>query len=189
MALEYVNRRGDRYYVLQGTTKSGKPKYYCAGKAQGVPVDTLPPEYEIREDPRNGLVTIRKVRPSQILPSEWELCQEQVKTLCLGTACIVDREVQHLVVYTANSSFAQIDAFLEQLGGRMGRNWMAQQIPYSPMLRFTLVDTEPRLFAVDRWCCRGTIDRWIPLEGGRPLADQLQKYIPHLDSDSFFNLM
>lgn len=26
VGLEYVNRRGDRYFILQGKTKTGKPK-------------------------------------------------------------------------------------------------------------------------------------------------------------------
>jgi hypothetical protein len=30
MTIEHVNRRGDRYYVLQGKTKTGKPKFYCS---------------------------------------------------------------------------------------------------------------------------------------------------------------
>ncbi len=36
MSIEYVNRRGDKYYLLQGKTKTGKPKYYVSRKPDGV---------------------------------------------------------------------------------------------------------------------------------------------------------
>jgi hypothetical protein len=54
MALEYVNRRGDRYFVLQGKTKTGKPKFYCSKRYSGVGVDRLPDEFAIHENPRSG---------------------------------------------------------------------------------------------------------------------------------------
>ena len=44
MPFEYVNRCGDRYYLLQGKTKTGKPKYYASKKAEGVPVEQMPEE-------------------------------------------------------------------------------------------------------------------------------------------------
>jgi hypothetical protein len=51
MPLEYVNRRGEKYFLLQGTTKTGKPKYYVSRKAEGVPVESVPEGYEIHENP------------------------------------------------------------------------------------------------------------------------------------------
>ncbi|MFY8199573.1 MAG: hypothetical protein ACOVLE_02810 [Pirellula staleyi] len=43
--MKYVNRRGDAYYVFQGVTKTGKPKYYVSRKAEsaaGIQIDSLP---------------------------------------------------------------------------------------------------------------------------------------------------
>lgn len=62
MTMEYVNRRGDRYFVPQGKTKTGKPKYYCSKRtdALGVSVERLPEDYEIHENPEPDLV----VRPN-----------------------------------------------------------------------------------------------------------------------------
>ena len=70
MGLEYVNRCGDRYYLLQGKTKTGKPKYYASRKCNGVAVDRMPEGFEFYEHPAQGLVSVRRIRPSQILASE-----------------------------------------------------------------------------------------------------------------------
>ena len=68
MALEYVNRRGDRYHVMQGATKTGKPKFWCTKRATGagVAVERLPDGYEIHERPQDGLVSVRKALLSRI---------------------------------------------------------------------------------------------------------------------------
>src|SRR5437899_2787853 len=54
MGIEYVNRRGERYYLLQGKTKTGKPKYYVSRKAEGVPVEQMPEGYELHENRSGG---------------------------------------------------------------------------------------------------------------------------------------
>ena len=58
MGLEYVNRCGDRYYLLQGKTKTGKPKYYVSRKCNGEPVDKMPEGFEFYEHPEQGLVSV-----------------------------------------------------------------------------------------------------------------------------------
>lgn len=67
MGLEYTNRRGTRYYVFQGETKTGKPKYFASRKPdsdKGVRIETLPDEFEIFEHPESTIVTIRKRKPT-----------------------------------------------------------------------------------------------------------------------------
>ena len=73
MAMEYVNRRGERYYLLQGKTKTGKPKYYVSRKAGGVPVEHMPEGYEFYEEPDRGIVAVRKIRPTNITTQEREM--------------------------------------------------------------------------------------------------------------------
>ena len=43
--MNHVNRKGDVYYVFQGVTKTGKPKYYVSLKTKsdaGQQIDSLP---------------------------------------------------------------------------------------------------------------------------------------------------
>ena len=73
MAIEYVNRRGERYHLLQGKTKTGKPKYYVSRKPGGVPVEHMPEGYEFYEEPDRGIVTVRKIRPTNVTTQEREM--------------------------------------------------------------------------------------------------------------------
>jgi hypothetical protein len=79
--IQYTNRRGDRYYVVQGKTKTGKPKFYCSKKPGGVGVERLPEGMELREDPQSAVVTVRKARPTRIAPVERELVERLASEL------------------------------------------------------------------------------------------------------------
>jgi hypothetical protein len=136
MAIDYVNRRGDTYYLHQGQTKTGKPTYFFSRTREGTLADTIPDGYEIYESP-NCQVFLRKIQPRLVTEEEVATVQRAVRKHA-GFAYLVDVKGKHIVVYE----------------GRM------------PVMRFTLEDKETRQFAVDRWCFRGSIDDWIPLSFG-----------------------
>src|SRR5437899_2799337 len=121
MPIEYVNRRGDRYYVLQGKTKTGKPRYYASRKPEGVGVEHMPDGYEIYEHPEQGLVSVRKVRPSSVLPAEREALVRWTRELAGLSHFIVDVQEDSLVIYTAGAdSAASVDALSRILGSFPG---------------------------------------------------------------------
>jgi hypothetical protein len=63
---------------------------------------------------------------------------------------------------------------------------------YMKVMRFTLVDEEARTFRVQRWCFRGSIDRWIGLWASRSegrLSDLVKRFCPHIGKESFYELM
>src|SRR5579872_5036397 len=66
-AIEYVNRKGEAYYLQSGRTKTGKPRYYLARKITGEPLERVPEGYEIRELPETAVVVLRKAKPTRIL--------------------------------------------------------------------------------------------------------------------------
>lgn len=197
MGLDYVNRRGDRYFVLQGLTKTGKPKYYCARRtsATGIPIDRLPEGYEFHERPEDALVSVRKVRPSRVQSFERERLI-QLATQFARVPVLIEIENDSLVIYASNTDPEASALTISMLLGlnredaRENRDWIVQNSKYSPMLRLTLIDEEERLFSVQRWCCRGSTDRWIHLFGsGKSLDDLAETYLQHLGRDSFFELM
>jgi hypothetical protein len=56
-------------------------------------------------------------------------------------------------------------------------------------MRFALADEEKRLFTVERYCFRGSIDDWIPLMSEpASLHDLTGRHVPHLGEDSFYDL-
>jgi len=39
MSVTYTNRKGRKYYLYQGVTKSGKPRYYFSREQKGEPLE------------------------------------------------------------------------------------------------------------------------------------------------------
>ncbi len=61
MTVTYTNRKGRKYYLHRGVTKTGKPRYYFSRKEKGELVDEIPTGYEINESV-NGIVSLAKLR-------------------------------------------------------------------------------------------------------------------------------
>jgi hypothetical protein len=101
-----------------------------------------------------------------------------------------------LVVYTPSLTESQADQMIRDLAGTVPpstaqklRQKLMTMTVYTKMLRCELIDTEKRLFAIQRWCVRGSIDDWIYLGGPPPLANLIEKYAKHLGRDSFYDLI
>ena len=191
---EYVNRKGDRYTLQAGKTKTGKPKYYLGRKITGTPLQQLPDGYEIYEHPATAIAVVRKITPTQVLPEERRLLEERSRALSGIRHIIVDVEPSALVVYVPGMSDADADELFSFLGPMMGRRQEANDAivarsVYMPMLRFELDDSDRRLFVAQRWCFRGSIDGWFFLSPPRPLAEQVTRYAPHLGKESFYELI
>ncbi|HEY5315570.1 MAG TPA: hypothetical protein VIK18_23770 [Pirellulales bacterium] len=200
MPLEHVNRRGDRYFVLVGKTKTGKPKFYCSKKPGGTPAESLPEDFEIHESPQTALVTVRKIRPTRLLSFERGQVVQAIEAYTDLEVFLVEAEGDALVVYTPDENAGRIIDLLEPtrllaLGGEQSpavkelRNSLIRWSNYSKMMRFELKDADRRCFSAERWCFRGSYDNWWHLASPAPLQAQLDKYLPHLDKQSFFELL
>ncbi len=107
---------------------------------------------------------------------------------CVQT--IIDGD--QIVVYTPDTDPAASAAALQKLFGPElsgASDWTAQNTRYSAELRFTLADIDQRTFFAERFCYRGSIDDWIPLDGPSPLEPLANKLAPHLGKDSFYDLI
>jgi hypothetical protein len=199
MAVTHTNRRGQIYYLHQGRTNTGKPRFFFSQKAEGDLAEAIPEGYEIYEK-SSAQVFLRRAVPSRITGEEVEavkqgLCQAGVRHF------LVEKEANAVVVHTPSQSESELRDFTEKLGGGLlgglfGNRlaaWREDQLRtgnYTAMMRFVLADEGRRLFSAQRWCFRGSIDSWIAI-GGRPagLADLVRRYAPHLEKESFFDLM
>ncbi len=57
------------------------------------------------------------------------------------------------------------------------------------MLRFLLVEPKKRVFVVERYCFRGSVDDWISVgEGPKSLPVLVKKYVRHLGQESMYEL-
>ena len=186
MPVTHTNRRGQTYYLHAGTTRTGKARYWFSTKADGPLVGSIPEGHEVYENP-GAQVFLRKVVPQLVTPAEVAVVEDGLGRYAPGRNCIVDVQKEHIVVYHAERVTLDLEGF-----GLGVRELPVRYRDYMKVMRFTLVDEEARTFRVQRWCFRGSIDRWIDLwmsgsEGKLP--DLVEKFCTHIGRESFFELM
>ncbi len=186
MPVTHINRKRDTYYLHVGKTKTGKPKYWFAKSTEGELLESIPEGYEIYENP-DAQVFLRKIVPQLVIPDEVAVVEEGLKRFAPGQNCLVDVQGTQIVVFHAERASLDLEGFgigLTELPTFDRR--------YMKVMRFTLVDEKHRTFRVQRWCFRGSIDRWIDLWESRSagkLADLVKRFCPHIGQESFFELM
>lgn len=193
MPITYTNRKGVTYYLCQSTTKTGKPRYVFAREQKGASVEQLPEGFRISEG-ANGRVIIERDRPSQILPEE----------IAAVNAAIARRPkprnyhvgVKHSWIEISERLGSDADDFITKMGGILGlqpgasehlRSHLETLGRFSLALRFCLINTERRTFAVERWCSLGSIDDWIMVGLSGPLNSVAEPAIARLGDDSFYD--
>jgi hypothetical protein len=186
MSVTHVNRKRDTYYLHSGKTRTGKPRYWFSKTTEGDLVDAIPEGYEIYENP-DAQVFLRKIVPQLVTPFEVAVVEEGLKRFAPGQNCLVDVQGNQIVIHHAE----RITLDLKRFGfGSTELPTLNQR--YMKVMRFTLVNEKDRTFRVQRWCFRGSIDRWIDLYESRSegnLSDLVKRFCPHIGQESFFELM
>lgn len=196
MPVSHVNRKGRKYFLHEGKTSTGKPKYYFSQDDEGTLVDEIPAGYAIFEKPDSGQVYLRKSVAAKISEAERQYVQDECRRLADSEGVLVSVEHDALVVYTASE--AEIDRTVEMIS-KWGGMFISSRLEdyrqselregrYDKMLRFTPTAADRSLYHVERWCFRGFIDNWISIGAALPLQAALETYAPHLQRESFFEL-
>jgi hypothetical protein len=184
MPVTHVNRKRDTYHLHIGTTRAGRPRYWFSKKTDGDLVEAIPEGYEVYENP-DAQVFLRKIVPQLVTPAEVAVIKDGLGRYAPGENCIVDVQKEHIVIYHAERVSLDLEGFgFCELPARY-RN-------YQKVMRFTLTDENARTFRVQRWCFRGSIDRWIDLwmsSGSGTLSDLVKRFCRHIGRESFFELM
>ncbi len=198
-ALRYQNRLGDIYYLQQGKTSTGKPRYYVGRKLTGTPVSALPDGYEFYERPDNAQVVLRKVKLSSITEFERVQCEEIVRRVSGLKHFVVDIDGDALVVYIPAVSPTDADRFLQTFPSEWRkvvsakaeeiREVFARVSQYVKTLRFELVNRDKREYRAERWRFRDLIDGWVAFGAGGPLAQVVEVHAKHLGRESFHDLI
>ncbi len=200
----YINRYKDIYYFRKCASGRGKGTQVVATK--NCPDDALekiPRGLEIVESP-NGRVSCRKKLKSAILPAEFRLLKSWAKKLSEQAHISVELKKNSLVVHSATKKYLSTFALpfdflldhilLQQQNGRQANsNSLAgkRELPpgiYEPAFLFTLTNPSTRTFTVQRMCYMSDMDgEWMSLQSGQ-LEELAEKYLPHLEKISFFDL-
>ncbi len=191
MPITHVNDKGQTYYLHQGVTKTGKPKYHFAMKSEGHLAENIPDGFEIYENP-NAQVFLRRIPPKIITDDERQLVEAGMRKYASVQDYKIDIKGKAIVVYTADQSVDTLaglfqDMHPDPMGNPKLMTTLRRVIQYSPMLTFILNDRESRQFTAQRYCFRGAIDDWIDLDHGK-LSRLVKSYVKHLGQESYFEL-
>jgi hypothetical protein len=187
----YTNAKGKTYYLHQGTTKTGKPKYHFSMENNGALAEAIPEGFEIYENP-NAQVFLRRMPPKIVTDEECQVVEEGMRKYAEVQDYKIDVKGNAIVVYTPNQSVEEFAQLLKGLNPFVSetqvREFFARSVQYSPMLQFVLDDEKRRTFTAQRYCFMGAIDDWIDIGYG-PLTTLVERYVKHLGQASYFELL
>jgi hypothetical protein len=190
--ITHTNAKGQTFALYQGTTKTGKPRYYFAMQSEGTLAKAIPAGYEIYENP-NAQVFLRRIPPKIMTDEECQIVAEGMRTYATVKDYKIDVKGNALLIYTAVQDIDALAAIvcnphasLEENTRRM--SLLRQGIHYSPILVFQLVDGTRRTFQTQRYCFLGSVDDWIEIGKPGKLTQLVKKYVKHLGQDSYVAL-
>jgi hypothetical protein len=190
--ITHRNRRGDRYYLHKGKTKTGKPKYFFSRKREGMLAASIPDGFEVYESP-NALVLLRRVVPCLVTSKEAALVSDAVRQNPKAKGAIVDTKgdtiAVHMPSFDLGESVDELTADYPFTDRAQLLGVLKRSVHYTPTMRFVLQDKRTREYQTERWCYSGSIDDWIPVESPGPLPKLARKLCRHLARESCFELM
>jgi hypothetical protein len=193
MPVSYTNRKGRTYFLCQGRTKSGKPRYYFAREPKEGAIEQIPDGYKISESV-NGRVSLVKDRPVLILPEEAAIVEAELEKLPHRRRYRTAIKPNRIEIYEMYGPDAE---GIADIFGKYGfpvpgsldglRGVLEETSQFFAVLRFILINVDERRFLAQRWCYLGGIDDWVDVEQGsiQELAPQL---IPALGTDEYYEL-
>ena len=193
MPITYTNAKEKTYSLHQGTTKTGKPKYYFSTQPEGTLAEAIPAGFEIYENP-NAQVFLRKIPPKLITDEERQVVEEGMRTYADVKDYKIDVKGHVIAIYTADQDVETLADLFKDMSPTPSANKqlmtiLRHTIQYSPMLQFILEDTQRRTFVAQRYGFLGSIDDWIDVGTPGKLATLVKKYVKHLGKESYFDLM
>jgi hypothetical protein len=180
------------FSLYQGTTKTGKPKYYFAMQSEATLAKAIPAGYEIYENP-NAQIFLRRIPPKIITDEECQIVEEGMHTYAEVKDYKVDVRGNALLIYTADQNMETLAAIVYNPHASREENTrrmtlLRQGIHYSPMLVFQLIDSQRRTFQTQRYCFLGSVDDWIEIGKPGKLSTLVKRYVKHLGQDSYVEL-
>jgi hypothetical protein len=185
--VSHASRTGKTYYLHTGPKRGGGVQYFFSTKAKGQLADKIPDGFEVYETV-NGQVYLRRHEPPLIRPHELDCIRERIREPRGTHRYKMEARGAVLTIHESSQDFGFMREFNPFLSSAAIEETNEQFGHYQPILRFTLVDTERRLFAPERYCFRGSVDDWISIGKPDTLEKLAAKYLKHLGRDSFYEL-
>lgn len=190
-ALAHTNRKGVRYYLHEGRTKTGKVRYFFARSVGDGALAELPAGWEIAES-INGVVSVRRHRERAAKISADDLARVQAELRrhahLRHHVAVVDRDA--IVVHQPDVDLAELRETAEKFALLPGRveafveDWV-RRAHYSPVLQFI---RDGSTYVVHRMTYRGDGGWSYPLASG-PLDRLVREFVSKVGTGEFFQLM
>ena len=192
MPVTYTNRKGRVYFLCEGRTRTGKPRYNFSTEQKETPVETIPTGYEIQESV-NGIVSLVRIKPCLLTPEEINSVDSALKARPEASRYRLSTKSNVITIHELIGPSRKELRFLAERIGIGSRSGIIAELEaineqFRPILRFTLTDTIERLFMAERWCFRGSIDGWICVQNENSIKYLATKLIPVLGTDAFYEL-
>jgi hypothetical protein len=186
----YENRMGVRFFLHEGRTKTGKPKYFFAKTVRDGSLTGMPEGFEVTES-INGVVSVRKkkvgevsVPPADVKLVEAALARHQhlrwYKARVAEGAIVVFEphpRPEELISFAEHAVFTgRVENFVEE---RM------KKAQYVPVMKFEIEGDD---YAVLRMTYRGHGGWSYPLASGK-LDALVKKFLPNVGTEKFSDIM
>lgn len=113
---------------------------------------------------------LRRVVVPLITADEVARVQRLLDGLRTSLLYVLEVKGTHLIIHEAESHSSLLAMFAPHVSPQAIREVSARTASYQAVMRFELVDREKRLFAPERFCCRGSVDGWISIGPADTLA-------------------
>ena len=192
-ALSYTNRLDATYYLHEGKTKTGKPRYFVAKTVRPGALSAMPAGYEFSES-INGVVSVRRVDTSAPKITDSDLAAvraELARHEHLGRHRVEAVKGEILVYEPAGGMsldemrgmarmFGVSSEMLDEFGG------MRSRIKYEPVMKFVPEEQDGH-YTVHRMTYRGRGGWSWPLGFG-PIEDLVGEYLEAVGTEAFYEL-
>jgi hypothetical protein len=188
MPITHTSRTGKTYYLHTGPKRGGGTQHFLSTKAAGPLAERVPEGFEIHETV-SGQVFLRRQPPKLIRDDELDRIRRPLAQPRAEKRYRVEAEGK---VITIHESADQVSSLWRETAWHLSpeaqERIAAQFAHYQPVMRFTLVDADRRVFAPERYCFRGSVDRWISIGEPGPLPELAKRYLKHLGQESLYEL-
>jgi hypothetical protein len=188
VAITHVNAKEKTYYLHQGTTRTGKPKYYFSMQSEGNLSDSIPEGFEIYEAP-DARVFLRRIPPKIIWDEEKQVVEDGMRKYSGVQDYQIDVRGNTIEVYTAiqdRETFSEMFAAMRPAPSKAKiAELVTQFMSYGLRMQFVLKDKKRRTFVVQRPGPLGWFDDWVDIDKPGKLSILVKKYVPLLGEESF----
>lgn len=179
----------DTYYLHEGKTKTGKPRYFFAKTIRKGALSEMPVGFEVSES-INGVVSVRRKRAGEAEVADADV--EVVRAAVKHHRRLQDHEARvvagAIVIFEPDTRRDELRPLESVFGRQFPKSFINDRMKktrFAPVMKF---EPDGKGYAVFRMTYRGEGGWSWPLATGR-LNEVARKFIQHIGTDEFFELV